>query len=144
MTVTIHLTPASRYEAEQYNIRYRSKFVHRIRKARHNRNAQFLITVWDNTNRPNTCPEGKYTDFGRYGGPGKYLGPDNIGTDSEISVTTAAQAVVIAREPVARTPEGGTLEVGQVVTLRTPEGGFLGPYVIAEKNLHDPHLEEVS
>jgi hypothetical protein len=141
MPTIIDLSPASRYEVETYNIRYRSKFVHRIRKARHNRNAQFLITVWDNRKRLNTCPEGKWTDFGRYGGPGKYLGPDNIGTDAEISVTTAAQAVIIASTPVARQAEGETLEVGQLVLLREPSGELLGPYTIAEKSLHDPHLE---
>jgi len=141
MPIIIGLRQSTDYEATQYDIVYRSAAVHRIRKAKHNRNALFRITVWNNTNRPNTCPEGKWTDFGRYGGPGKYLGPDNIGTDSEISVTTAAQAVVIASTPIARQAEGDTLEVGQLVLLQTPEGELMGPYTIAEKALHDPHLE---
>lgn len=137
----VELAHSSRYDAEQYGVLYRSRFVHRIRKAKHNRNAEFVLTVWDNTSRINTCPEGKWTDFGRYGGPGKYLGPDNVGTDAEISVTTRAQAVVIALHPVTRQAEGAALEVGQRVMLRTPEGALSGPYVIAEKALHDPHLE---
>lgn len=140
MATLIQLDESSNYELTQYGILYVGRYVHQIVGATHNRRADFAIKVWDNTNRPNTCPEGKYTDFGRYGGPGRYLGPDNIGTDDPISVTTSAQAVIISSEPFPRTPQGERLRLGSMVRLVLPDGTPLGDFIIAEKALHDPHL----
>lgn len=141
MTTLVYLDESSDYELTEYGIVYVGHNVHRITGAKHNRNASFALKVWDNTGRLNDCPEGRYTDFGRYGGPGKYIGPDNIGTDSPISVTTSAQAVIISATPIERTPEGTVLAVGEIVRLLLPDLTPLGDFVIAEKALHDPHLE---
>lgn len=141
----IDLRLSTDYEASMYDIIYRSAAVHRIRKARHNPGASFLVTVWNNANRPNPHPgEVRWNSVGSIGGDGQYLDPNNRGTDETISVTTAAQAVVITSSPMKRDPEGETLEVGQTVWLRLPEGGVLGPFIIAQRALHDPHLEPVS
>lgn len=141
MPVVIELEPSSRYERETYNILYVGKFVHKIKGAKHNRNADFSLRVWDNRNRLNDCPEGRYTNFGRYGGPGRYLGPDNVGTDQELSITATAEAVVIALHPLARKGNGDVLEIDQMVLFKIPDGGLLGPYKIAQKALHDPHFD---
>jgi hypothetical protein len=135
----VEFEPSSRYERETYNILYVGKFHHRVKGAKHNPRALFSVRVWDNTARPNDCPEGRWTDFGKYGGPGQYLGPDNLGTDQPLSVTMNAEAVVISAQPFARKGEGDTLAIGEVVTLNIP-GGSLGTWQLDQKALHDPHM----
>lgn len=140
MPLVIELEPVSRYHAETYNMLYEGKFLHRIKGAKHNRNAQFRLTVWDNTKRLNDCPEGKWNNMGRYGGPGKYLDPHNIGTDEELTITSNAESVVISAQPIRGKREGSELEIGQLVLFGIPDGSLIGPYKIDQKPLHDPHF----
>jgi len=140
----IHVNHASRYEVEQYGILYRARCVHRIRGAKHNPRSQFSIKIWTNTVRPNPHPgEVRYTEFGARGGDGQYLDPNGKGTDDVFSVTTSAEATVISRTPLPRTPEGETLEIGDTVTFSLPSGLESGPWLIAQRALHDPHMEPV-
>ena len=133
------------YEESVYGILARATHDHRIKGAKHNRRARFMITVWDNTIRPNPHPgEVKYLQYGSIGGDGQWLDPHNRGTDDEISVTTSAQATCITSSRVRTGPEEGVeLAIDQTVMLRLPGGEELGPYVIRQKALHDPHLELV-
>lgn len=141
MPLVIELEPASRYERETYNILYVGRFLHRIRGAKHNRGAQFRLTVWDNRKRPNDCPWGRWTSAGRYGGPGAYLGPDNQGTDDELTITASAEAVVLSASRIVTKAEGSELEIGQLVLFGIPGGELLGPYKVAQRALHDPYFE---
>lgn len=142
MPVVIDMAESTPYEREQYGITHRSVCTYLIRGARHNPRARFTITLWDNTIRLNPHPgQVKYNAFGSIGGDGKYLDPNNRGTDSDTSVTTSAEADVIALTPVARKPEGRAIAIDELVLLGLPDGSLLGPYKIAQRPLHDPHLE---
>jgi hypothetical protein len=138
----IELDRSSDYECSTYGIEYVGRFVHEIIGARHNPHSSFRIKVWNNTDRLNPHPGvTKWNDWGSIGGDGKYLDPGNRATDEIRTVTTSAEAVVIAAHPIDRKAMGTTLTIGDTVYLREPGGALLGPYVIEQRPLHDPHFE---
>lgn len=134
----------------RYGVAFRGANVHHIIGAKHNRYAPHRIIVWTNVQRPNPHPgETRWTDFGSIGGDGKYLDPHNHGTDDPITVTTSAESTVIAGRSSTGSSESGQvfgieLHIGDHVLLRTPNGSELGPYVIEQKPLHDPHLTPIA
>jgi hypothetical protein len=144
MPTIIELDRSSDYECSTYGIEYVSRHVHKIQGAKHNPRSDFSLKVWNNTDRLNPHPGVvKWNDFGSIGGDGKYLDPGNQATDEARSVTTSAEAIVISAHPISRKALGELLSVGDTVYLREPGGALLGPYVIAQRSLHDPHLEPV-
>lgn len=142
--VVIEMRHADLNEAG-YGIVFRSAADHHINGAKHNRGALFEITVWLNVFRPNPHPVAVWKGVGMIGGPGKYLGSDNKGTDEPYSVTTSAQASVISAHPIERTPVGATLKIGQAVILKLPNhrGDELGPFIVTDRMMADPHLVPV-
>lgn len=135
MTV-IQLTDAGNYNRTNYGILFESTFVHEIPEDKHNRSYPHRFKVWSNLNRPNQWPEGQWTDFGFRGGPGKYVDPNNKGTDEPSSFTISTEAMCIS----AHGDSTGTKASGQVwgdvvhvddtVTLRTPAGHEYGPFTV--------------
>lgn len=142
--VRILMTYADMNE-QSYGIAFRSTADHHIEGARHNPGSLFTVTVWLNVFRSNPFPEkAQWRGVGMVGGPGKYLGADNKGTDEPYSVTTSAQASVLSAHPIERTPIGDNLKVGGSVVLVLPDHTELGPFVIAQGSLADPHMVAVA
>ena len=130
-------------EPNTYGLAYRSAADHKIQGAKHNRGANFQINIWINVFRPNPHPVAVWKGVGMIGGPGKYLGADNKGTDQPYSVTTTAQASVISARPIFYGAVGEGLKLGQSVMLRLPSGVELGPFVVTDRAMSDPELVPV-
>lgn len=130
MTETVIDMAEANRNSRGYGILFESVSLHPVKGAKHNPNGRFLVKYWTNTERPNIS-----------GVKGKYIDPWGQATDSETFVNMGAQATVIAlhRDPNAPTV-GKTVDVEDTVYLRMPDGSLVGPYLIAQKPLHDPHL----
>jgi hypothetical protein len=146
--VTIEMSYADS-NAQSYGIMFESKYVHTVKGSR-NREYPHRIKIWANMFRKNPHPgEIRYTDFGSIGGEGKYLDPQNRGTDEPVSVLMSAEAIVITNSGsntgtiASGQVYGEDLAMGDTVTLKLPNGTIHGPYVIEARPLHDPHLTPV-
>ena len=132
----IPLEYATEYNVKSYGIMFESEFVHEIPEDRNNRSYPHRIKVWSNLNRPNKWPEGEWTDFGFRGGPGKYVDPNNKGTDSEQSFTISTEAMCISAHGDSTGTKasgqvwGEVVHVGDTITLQTPAGHTYGPFTV--------------
>lgn len=137
--VKIQMVEATVNEA-RYGIAFRSASDRKIKGAKYNRHASFTITIWLNVFRPNPHPVAVWKGVGMIGGPGKYLGADNKGTDEPYSVTASAQAAVISNRPGLGGQLGEEISIGQAVVLVLPDGTELGPFIVTDRRMADPYL----
>jgi len=109
----IELAEGDEYRRKHYGIEYTSAYVYRTKGD----GGPTRIQVWSNRNRPNPHPgETRRGAMGPIGGDGKYLDPQNKGTDEEFSVLLSPEATVIS----AHGNSTGTAASGQVYAKDHP------------------------
>ena len=146
-TTIIDLQEADADRRDSYGITHEGVVRHTVTgQGLHARGYPHRVQVWDNTGRPNPHPgETRRTQYGWYGGDGRYLDPHNQGTDATTTVYLASESIALlahyTAEDIAHAREGEPLAVGQRVRLRYPAGRLSGEYTIAARPLADPELE---
>lgn len=129
--ITVDLEPASEYRRKSYGVLMQSVTEHDFSGPRiHNRHHGHRLDVWENRL--------EYRD----GRERCFLDPNGHGTAERYSYLWSAQATVISARPLKRTPQGETLRVGDVVTLKI-HGYVLGDFQVRALPLHDPHMVKV-
>lgn len=124
----IELVEGDEYRRKHYGIEFTSAYVYRAQ----GNAGPVRVQVWSNTQRPNPHPgETKWGAMGPIGGDGKYLDPQNKGTDEEVTVLLSPESVVIsAHGDSTGTAASGQLyaedrsllETGDVLVLVYPDG----------------------
>jgi len=128
MDYRIELVEGDEYRREHYGIEYTSAYLYRTK----GNSGPTRVQVWSNTRRPNPHPgETRHGAMGPIGGEGRYLDPQNQGTDEEFTVLLSPESTVIsAHGDGTGTAASGQvyakdhppLETGDVLTLEYPDG----------------------
>lgn len=132
--IVINLDPADAYRRENYGVLLTSQTTHRFTgRGIHNPSFSHCLDVW--TNKVHPDPELRSSAK-------PYRDPHGHSTDQGFSFLWSAQASVISLSPIARAPEGVTLQLGVVVTPLV-HGYPLGDFQIRARRGYDPHLVQV-
>lgn len=128
MEQRVPLVGADERREQHYGVTHSSASIWRVKGS----HSPTRVEVWSNVNRPNPHPgQVKWKQFGPIGGDGKYLDPENQGTDDEVTVLLSPESSgIYADAPNTGhegsgqvwAPEHEPIATGDVLVLVYPDG----------------------